>query len=273
MGCLDTPKILTLQIQASLASESSDADRDLADDAPRPPCPPYIASAYKWLKNNLCKPYPSPADIHRISLDSKISEKRIRNWFVSARQRIGWTKILKDYFHSDKTDAAEAANYVLNQTHISTPIDQSIIRRFVRMQLAAEGMYAETFKPTQFVGTLGATVVAMSPEHKAMLEQMREEAIGEENMQREMEHRLKMQKAAQRRVSQRRFVSLYPSPEPTSSLSDMEDTETEPSTPTSVAGRKRRCSSSPNEPAKRNKRATYVTLSHPFKNTLLRFVL
>ena len=131
------------------------------------------------------------------------------------------------------------------------------------MQLAAEGMYAATFQPTQFVGNLGATVVAMSPEHKAMLEQMREEAIEEENVQREMNH-LKIQKAAPRRPSQRRSVSLYPSPEqspePISSSSNIEDTETELSIPTPAIGRKRRRSSSPNELDKRNKRAKYVTL-------------
>ena len=194
-----------------------------------------------------------------MSLDSKTSEKRIRNWFVSARQRIGWTKILKEHFHSDKTDASEAAEYVFNQTHVSTPINQSIVRKFVKMQLAVEDMYAATFKPTQFMGNLSVTVVDMSPEHKMMLEQMRGEAIEEENIQRKMEHRLKIQKAAQRRASQRRSLSLYPSPEPTSSLSDIEDTEAELSNSTFAAGRKRRRSSSPNEPAKRNKRARYIT--------------
>ena len=256
--------ILSSPVQASLASSSTNSVHDFADNTPRPPCPPYIASAYKWLKNNLCKPYPSQADIRSISLDSKTSEKRLRNWFVSARQRIGWTKILKDHFHSDKTDASEAANYVFNQTHISTPVDRSIIRKFVKMQLAAEGMYAATFQPTQFVGSLGTTVAAMSPEHKAMLEQMRKEAIEEENVQREM-NRLEAQKAAPRRQSQRRSASLYPSPEqspePTSSSSNIEDTEAELSIPTPTADRKRRRYSSPNEPDKRNKRAKCVTLS------------
>ena len=170
---------------------------------------------------------------------------------------------MKDHFFSDKTDASEAANYVFNQTRISIPIDQSIIRKFVKMQLATEGMYAATFQPTQLVGSLGVTVMAMSPEHKAMLEQMREEAIEEENVQREMNH-LRVQKAAPKRPSQRRSISVYPSPEqspePTSSLSDVEDTEAEFSIPTPSAGRKRR-RSSPDEPGKGNKRAKYVTLS------------
>ena len=267
----------SLSVQASLISVHTDVECNSSDNnTPRPPCPPYIASAYKWLKGNLCKPYPSHTDIHRISSESKISEKRIRNWFVSARQWIGWTKILKDHFHSDKTDASEAANYVFNQTHINTPIDQSIVRKFVKMHLAAEGMYSAMFQPTQFVGSLGATVVAISPEHKALLEQMREEAIEEENVQREMDH-LKVQKAAPRRRSQRRSISVYPSPEqspePTSFLSDVEDTETEFSMPTPAVGRKRRRSSSPDEPDKRNKRAKYVILSRTYKYAHLHFVL
>ena len=168
---------------------------------------------------------------------------------------------MKDHFHSDKTDASEAASYVFNQAHTSTPVDQLIIRKFVKMQLSAEGMYAATFQPTQFVGSLGATVVAVSPEHKAMLERIREEVIEEENVQRGM-NRLKVQTAAPRQPSQRRSVSLYPSPEqspqPTSSI---EYTEAEPLISTPATGRKRRRSWSPNEPDERNKRAKYITLS------------
>ena len=63
-GCVCLKLILTPSspVQTSLASDSTKFDHDFADNTPRLPCPPYIASAYKRLKNNFCKPYPSQAD-------------------------------------------------------------------------------------------------------------------------------------------------------------------------------------------------------------------
>jgi hypothetical protein len=236
----------------------------LLDDK-RHPCPPYIASAYKWLRHNLHKPYPTVEEVKSICANSNTSEKRIRNWFISARQRMGWTKIAKQHFHLDREDTADAAYRALVEPDLKRPVDAKLVFEFVKMQVAAEGMYSMAFKPSQFAGSLGAAVVGMSAEHKACIEQMRQQAMEEENVRCEVEYQMKRQRASKRSGSQRRSVSLYPSPErspngspePTLILSEAED-EPEISLPSTAASRKRRCSSSDQFDSHVDKRFRYA---------------
>jgi hypothetical protein len=147
------------------------------------------------------------------------------------------------------------------------PIDAKLVFEFVKMEVAAEGMYSSAFKPSQFAGSLGSTVVGMSTEHKACIEQMRQQAIEEDNIRKEVEHQMKRQRATKRSGSQRRSVSLYPSPErsvgsspePTLVLSETEEDETDISLSNTAAGRKRRRSSSSDQlDSQVNKRLRWV---------------
>ncbi|KAF7979425.1 hypothetical protein HWV62_42558 [Athelia sp. TMB] len=213
--------------------------------SPNHPCPPYIASAYKWLRHHIHKPYPTLDEIHSISVTSNTSEKKIRNWFTTARQRMGWTKIAKQYFHGDREDTANAATRALVQPDPKRPVDQGLMMEFVRMSVATEDMYSDVFKPTSFAGELGTSVMAMSSEHQTLLEQMRQQAIQDVRVQKEVDAQMKKQRAASRGKSMRRSVSAYPSPErspePSLLLTDTEDDM--PESPV-AAGRKRRRSPS-----------------------------
>ena len=80
------------------SAQSVPSRRSSSLDDKRHPCPPYIASAYKWLRNNLHKPYPTIEELKSICTDSNTTEKRIKSWFTSARQRMGWTAIARDHF-------------------------------------------------------------------------------------------------------------------------------------------------------------------------------
>jgi hypothetical protein len=241
---------------STLRDFATDAPTSLSPDNKQHPCPTYIASAYKWLRHNLHKPYPTVEEVKSICANSNTSEKRIRNWFISARQRMGWTRIAKEHFHSDREDTADAAYRALVETDPKRPIDAKLMFEFVKMELAAEKMYSTAFQPSQFAGSLGTTIVGMSAEHKGRIEQMRQQVIEEENLREEVEYKMKKQRIAQRRSSQRRSVSLYPSPdrssdsspEPTLVLSETEEDETDVSLSNTAAGRKRgHLSSSPDQ--------------------------
>ncbi|KIM88656.1 hypothetical protein PILCRDRAFT_813627 [Piloderma croceum F 1598] len=213
----------------------------------RHPCPPYVASAYKWLRHNIHKPYPTVEEIKSICANSDTNEKRIRNWFITARRRMGWSKIAKEHFHSDREDTADAAYRALVEPDPKRPIEAKLMFEFVKMEVAAEGMYSSAFKPSQLAGSLGTTVVGMSMEHKARIEEMRQQAIEEENIQKAVEHQMKRQRMTKRNGFQRKSVSLYPSPErsscsspePTLVLSETEEDETVISPPGTADGRKR----------------------------------
>ncbi|KAF7981104.1 hypothetical protein HWV62_34815 [Athelia sp. TMB] len=220
---------------------TSESEAPLPNSTPPPnhPCPPYIASAYKWLRHHIHKPYPTLDEIHSISVTSNTSEKRIRNWFTTARQRMGWTKIAKQYFHGDREDTTNAATRALVQPDPTRPVDQGLMMEFVRMSVATEDMYSDVFKPTSFAGDLGTNVMAMSSEHQTLLEQMRQQVIQDVRVQKEVDAQMKKQRAASRSKSMRRSVSAYPSPErspePSLLLTDTEDDISE----SPAAGRKR----------------------------------
>jgi C-terminal domain of homeodomain 1/Homeobox KN domain len=207
---LNNAKTIASSTQRSPSPACSDS---ISHGDKRYPCPPYIASAYKWLRHNIHKPYPTVEEIQSICANSDTSEKRIRHWFISARRRMGWSKIAKEHFHSDREDMADAAYRALVEPDPKRPIEAKLMFEFVKMEVVAEGMYSSAFKPSQFAGSLGTTVVGMSTEHKACLEEMRQQAIQEENIRRGVEHKMKRQRVTKRNGSQRKLVSLYPSPE------------------------------------------------------------
>jgi len=179
---------------------------------------------------------------------------------------MGWAKIAKEHFHSDREDTADAAYRALVEPDPKRPVEAKLMFEFVKMEVAAEGMYSSAFKPSQFAGSLGNTVVGMSTEHKACIEQMRQQAIEEENIRKEVEHQMKRQRATKRNSSQQKLVSLYPSPErsscsspePTLVLSETEEDETTTSLPSVAAGHKRRRSSSDSLDSHTDKRLRYV---------------
>ncbi|KZP31122.1 hypothetical protein FIBSPDRAFT_925857 [Athelia psychrophila] len=212
--------------------------------APNHPCPPYIASAYKWLLHHIHNPYPTSDEIHSISVTANTTDKRIRNWFVNARQRMGWTKIAKEHFHGDRADAAGAAYRALVQPDPEQRVDHGLTMEFIKMQVAAEDMYCDVFKPTSFAGSLSTSVVAMSTEHQVLLQEMRQQAIQEEAIRKELAHDMKKQRAASRSKSARRSVSAYPSPSRSPEPSSLTDTEEDSAESSAAAGRKRRRSPS-----------------------------
>jgi C-terminal domain of homeodomain 1 len=160
---------------------------------------------------------------------------------------MGWSKIAKEHFHSDREDTADAAYRALVEPDPKRPIEAKLMFEFVKMEVAAEGMYSSVFKPSQFAGSLGSTIVGMSMHHKARIDEMRQQAIEEENIRKTVEYQMKRQRITKRNGSQRKLVSLYPSPdhsscsspEPTLVLSETEEDETVISPPGTAAGRKR----------------------------------
>ncbi|PAV22545.1 HD1 homeodomain mating-type protein [Pyrrhoderma noxium] len=67
----------------------------------------------EWLLQNLHNPYPARELRRRFSKLSGDEEKSIESWFASARSRIGWTNIVKQYFKGSRHIAIDFASRVL----------------------------------------------------------------------------------------------------------------------------------------------------------------
>ncbi|KAG6330113.1 hypothetical protein ID866_8975 [Astraeus odoratus] len=237
--------------QEKLKSEISSNFEDILDGAslantspPRTtsrstssPSPSSIASAYRWLLDNLANPYPSSQVKAEIARASGYSENSINSWFISARRRMGWTSICRDYFDNRRADAIDAAHRALVKADPARELAPSIIQAFVTMKVTAEELYSATSQSSALAGELDGIIMDMKEGGGS--------EIGhnhriEENLQREASCGVR-----QRRRTPALSSGSQSSPVPAldDSFTDESDSEDEEVLPPLLAGQKRRAPS------------------------------
>ena len=93
----------------------------------------------QWLLHNLHNPYPLP-HVH-FSTGLSASSKRTKNWFSKARQRIGWTRLLRDRFAGCRSLAIDAAFRAFVRDDPSNPLDDDLKTAFLAIKSHAELVY------------------------------------------------------------------------------------------------------------------------------------
>ncbi|KII94098.1 hypothetical protein PLICRDRAFT_132520 [Plicaturopsis crispa FD-325 SS-3] len=236
------------------SSDSVSSDSSRTDIFPAPvmpsepsPCPPYIASAYKWLVKNLHNPYPTTELKEKIARSSGSSLKTINAWFTSVRRRIGWTKILRKHFNNCRHDMLTAAYSYLVEDLSSQSSNKLIECEFVQMKLNAEALYAPQFKKSELAGTLDTVLKDLSPEDRERQQQAKEMAVFAAQQQKEQERADRRKERALEKATERmRAASSLPSPASSSREATAEpgESEDDATPPPAAASRKRRASSS-----------------------------
>ena len=96
-------------------------------------------SASQWLLRNLHNPYPLP----HVSFTSNQSagSKHMKDWFTKARQRIGWTRLLRDRFARRRSLAIDAAFRAFVRDDPDNPLDADIKTAFLAIKSHAELVY------------------------------------------------------------------------------------------------------------------------------------
>ncbi|KAJ7246336.1 hypothetical protein B0H12DRAFT_765591 [Mycena haematopus] len=187
---------------------------------PEPSLPPYIEPAYKWLLKHLHNPYPKKEIKEKIADETGSSLERIKDWFVDARRRMGWTALWREEFGRKRANLVDAATRYYVHPNPKDPLPVHLHGKFVQMEAFAHDMYASKLVPSALSNKLMAAVKDLTPElqEKARLE--------------------RLQKLhAQREAAQR---GGYPSPAPSGASSPISD----PGASTSYASRKRSFSES-----------------------------
>lgn len=143
--------------------------------------PPFIAPAYRWLLANLHNPYPSSDVKSSISCTSGYPQSSIDSWFTSARRRMGWTIICREYFRGCRSEAVDAAYRVFVKEDPKRPASSEVVQEFITMKVTAEGLYAATFNKSPLAGDLDNVVKDMTEDdRKILLEDKRRKAEEEE---------------------------------------------------------------------------------------------
>lgn len=104
------------------------------------PLPDHDAvSPSQWLLQNLHNPYPLP---HlQFSAGRTAGSKHIKDWFSKARQRIGWTRLLRDRFAGCRSLAADAAFRAFVRDDPKNPLDSDLKTAFLAIKSHAELVY------------------------------------------------------------------------------------------------------------------------------------
>jgi len=123
--------------------ENTAAQLDLVSSivtvAPPSPTERDAISPAQWLLHNLHNPYPPPHV--RLSEDQTTGSKHIKDWFSKARQRIGWTRLLRDRFAGCRSLATDAAFRAFVRDDPDNPLDDDLKTAFLAIKYHTELVY------------------------------------------------------------------------------------------------------------------------------------
>ena len=124
-----------------------DLDRGELVEVPVPPQPSHDAiSPPQWLLRNLHNPYPLPHV--QFTAGQTGGSKHTKDWFTKARQRIGWTRLLRDRFAGCRSLAIDAAFRAFVRDDPHNPLDTDLKTAFSAVKSHAELVYgSETTSP------------------------------------------------------------------------------------------------------------------------------
>ena len=93
----------------------------------------------QWLLCNLHNPYPPPHA--RFSEGRSSNCKQVKDWFSRARQRIGWTRLLRDRFAGCRSITTDAAFRAFVRDDPDNPLDDDLKTAFSAIRSHAELVY------------------------------------------------------------------------------------------------------------------------------------
>ncbi|TFK56663.1 hypothetical protein OE88DRAFT_45292 [Heliocybe sulcata] len=122
----------------------------------------YRQPCYKWLLQHLYDPYPSK-DLKRSIADSTGSSvASIDTWFQTARRRMGWTKLQRQYFNNSRREMVDCARRILLEDDDTRAEDSLLTHEFLEMKAKAQTLFSCLFKKSKLAAELDVAVKDMS---------------------------------------------------------------------------------------------------------------
>ena len=140
--CLADTEAAITALTSSTISEFEDIFASLSLESFVPPTqPPVVVSPTQWLLDNLHNPYPPVAVKHSMEESPELGNRTVNEWFAKARQRIGWTRLLRDRFGGCRSAATDAAFRALVRDDPHSPLDAELCAAFVAVKAHANLVY------------------------------------------------------------------------------------------------------------------------------------
>jgi len=128
----------SLTLEDSVAPQT-DSESDEPTTTPSPDHG--IISPSQWLLRNLHNPYPLPRMWFSTHLVA--GSKHMKDWFAKARQRVGWTRLLRDRFAGCRTLAIDAAFRAFVRDDPNNPLDNDLKTAFLAIESHAKLVYGD----------------------------------------------------------------------------------------------------------------------------------
>ena len=142
--CLANIEAATSSVTSLTISEFEDIFASLSLESFDPPNQPpsAVASPSKWLLDNLHNPYPSGAVKRAMEESPELGGRTVNEWFARARQRIGWTRLLRDRFNGCRSAATDTAFRAFVRDDPRSPLDTELYAAFMAVKAHANLVYA-----------------------------------------------------------------------------------------------------------------------------------
>ncbi|KAF9786151.1 hypothetical protein BJ322DRAFT_1108007 [Thelephora terrestris] len=129
-------------LTSSTMSEFEDIFSSLSLESFATPTQPVaVVSPTQWLLDNLHNPYPPVAVKHTMEESPELGNRTVNEWFARARQRIGWTRLLRDRFGGCRSAATDAAFRAFVRDDPRSPLDAELCAAFMAVKAHATLVY------------------------------------------------------------------------------------------------------------------------------------
>ena len=147
----------TAALTSSIMSEFEDIFASMSLESFIPSAQPLVViSPAQWLLDNLHNPYPPAAVKHSMEESSELGNRTVNEWYARARQRIGWTRLLRDRFGGCRSAATDAAFRAFVRDDPRSPLDAELCAAFMAVKAHANLVYTPSSpgtaprRPSQF---------------------------------------------------------------------------------------------------------------------------
>jgi hypothetical protein len=138
--CLANVEAATATITSSII-EDIFASLDLESYDSPSQSPVAVVSPIQWLLDNLHNPYPPGAVKRTMEESTELGSRTVNEWFARARQRIGWTRLLRDRFSGCRSAATDAAFRAFVRDDPRSPLDVELYAAFMAVKAHANLVY------------------------------------------------------------------------------------------------------------------------------------
>ncbi|KAF9648504.1 hypothetical protein BDM02DRAFT_3115268 [Thelephora ganbajun] len=141
--CLANAEAAMVSVTLSTMAELDDLFASLDLESSGPPAQvECVVSPTQWLLDNLHNPYPSGAAKRAMEESPELCSRTVNEWFARARQRIGWTRLLRDRFSGCRSAATDAAFRAFVRDDPRSPLDAELYAAFMAVKAHANLVYA-----------------------------------------------------------------------------------------------------------------------------------